>query len=90
MAGIMAFLMVSTVMSLFVCLMIRPIWIAIPVATVISSIAFQVAGFLVLGFLDPFWQIALITSLVPSFIVATCISVLVHLVRRKRFEKEEV
>ena len=73
MVGIVALSAISLIVSVVTHCIIKHYGKALLISGIISSVLFQIAGYIVMGYLDPFFIIALITG----GIVAVCISVIV-------------
>ena len=73
--SIIVFLLLTLISSIFFHYKIKNIFISSILAALVTSIIFQVFGFLVLGYLDPFFLIAFIASLLISFLVAMLIGI---------------
>lgn len=58
-------------------------------AAIISSILYQLIGFIILGYLDPFYLIALAGGVVIAFLIALLIGIpVVHNRKKQRGEAE--
>lgn len=58
--------------------------IASLLAAFLAAVAFQIVGYFVLGYLDPFVLIALVVSMVLAFAIAVVVGLLLRLARRER------
>jgi hypothetical protein len=65
-------------------LLVRSFWLAVVVTVVAAVSLFQLAAYLHIGFLDPFWPIALVTTSVISFMASVGIGVVVRRMRQVR------
>jgi hypothetical protein len=64
--GILVLIMISIIVSIATHAMVADFSRALAISVIISCIAFQVASFIHIGYLDPFFIIAIVTS---SFII---------------------
>jgi len=63
---------------------IKKYLIASILSAVASSIAFQIIGYFVLGYLDPFFLIALVTAALVSFVIALLTGIPFCMIRNKK------
>jgi len=71
--GIIVFLGLSVVAALVAHVFIRRYFLASILGAIVATILFQVFAYLDLGYLDPFWQIAVMTSGLMSLGIAFCL-----------------
>ena len=83
-AGFLVLIGISVSAALLAHWLIRRYVLASLCATVIASIGFQFAAYLHLGYLDPFFIIALATGAAVAFAVAALVGVPFVRIRRKR------
>ena len=74
-AGIVVLVLISVVAAVVGHLRITQYLVACAVSAVVSAVLFQVAVFFQLGYLDPFFLIAIAVSLVIAFVVAMVVGV---------------
>jgi hypothetical protein len=65
-------------------LLVPSFWLAVVVTMVASVSLFQFAAYLHIGFLDPFWPIAVVTTSVFSFMASVGIGAVVRRIRQVR------
>jgi hypothetical protein len=65
----------------------RSFWAAFVVSVVSTVFAYQAVGYLQVGYLDPFWEIAAVISAVPSALVAGLVGVSVRWWQDRAAEK---
>jgi len=67
---------------------IQSYWLATIVSTVVSAILFQVIAYIDLGYLDPFFIMAMITSSAAAFTISAFIGAFFTKHRHKRKEAQ--
>ena len=88
-SGILIFLGIAITCSLISHLIIKRISLAIFLAAISSAIIFQIVVYLLAGYRDPFYIIALITTFIIAFIIALIISVPFKIWRRTENENQK-
>ena len=73
--GIMVFLGLSVVAALVAHVFVRRYFLASILGAIVATIIFQLFAYLDLGYLDRFWQIAVVTSGLMSLVIAFCLGV---------------
>lgn len=63
------------------------LFLASVIAAAVASLLFQVAGYLVQGYLDPFVLIALVVSFLVNLAIALLIGVTFRVVRRQKTQQ---
>ena len=58
------------------------LWVASLLAALTASVIFQIIGYLVLGYLDPFFMIALVTGGIVSLVVAVLVGLAIKYFRK--------
>ena len=73
--------LLSICIAVFAHAKIKKYFIASVLAAIVSSICFQIIGFFVLGYLDPFFLIALFMGALVAFVLALLAGVPFFMVR---------
>ena len=76
--GIVVLCGISVGTALLFHLKLRRFWVASILAAVTASVTFQFIGYLVLGYLDPFFMIALVTGGILALIIAAVVGWCLH------------
>ena len=71
---------ISVGVSLVVFRLTKQLVVGVPASVFVSAALFQIAARIQLGYLDAFWPVAFIVSMLPSAIVATAVG---YLIRRR-------
>jgi len=87
-SGILIFLGIAITCSLLSHLVIKRISLAILLAAISSALIFQVVVYVLAGYRDPFYIIALITTFIFAFFIALLISIPFKIWRRTGNEKQ--
>ena len=82
--GFLVLISISVFVALLAHWLIRHYLVASLCAAVMASVGFQFAAYLHLGYLDPFFIIALATGAVVAFAIAALVGIPFIRVRRKR------
>ena len=85
--GILVFVLISLISAISFHRMSRKFLLSSLLAALTASISFQIIGFFVLGYLDPFFFIAFFFSLIISFIVSLLVGLLLVYYRKKANKK---
>ena len=81
--GMMVLCGVSVMSALIFHIKLKRFWVASVLAALTASIIFQVIGYLVLGYLDPFFMIALVTGGLVALILAGLVGLSVRYFRKR-------
>lgn len=82
--GIVVLVAVSIFAATLAFLFIRSFWAAEIIAVVFSAALFQAAAYLHVGYLDPFWEIAVVLSAPVVVITCAIVGVCVRTIQSRR------
>ncbi len=88
--GIIVFVIIALLSAILFHYKWDSFWISSVLAAVVASTLFQVVGYFILGYLDPFFMIAFTISLAVSFIVSVVVGLSFTIIRKKRKNKHEI
>ena len=80
--GMMVLCGASVMTALIFHINLKRFWVASVLAALTASIIFQVIGYLVLGYLDPFFMIALVTGGLVALILAVLVGLSIRYFRK--------
>ena len=81
--GIVIFIAIAIASAIIWHTYLKRISIAILGSAITSAVFFQVCNYIKLGYLDPFFIIALLTTFIMAFLIALIISIPFKIWRRK-------
>ena len=82
--GIIVFVVMALLSASFFHYKWDNFWTSSVLAAVVASTLFQLVGYFVLGYLDPFFMIAFTISLAVSFTISVIVGLLFVINRKKR------
>lgn len=80
--GLLVFAAICVACSIAAHMLVRTFWIASALSVVTAVPLFQFAAYLHIGFLDPFWPIAVVTTGVVSLAATVAIGAAIRRIRR--------
>ena len=82
--GLLVLIGLSIGSALFFHIKVKRFWTASLLAALTASVIIQINGYLVLGSLEPFFMIALVTGGILSLVVAVLVGLVIHYFRKMR------
>lgn len=81
-AGLLVFLAICVICSIAAHFLVRTFWLATVLTPIAAVPLFQLAAYLHIGFLDPFWPVAVVTTSFVSLVASVVIGAVIRKVRR--------